>query len=160
MIRFRMNIDQFKRECERAKAAMKKTADLYVYYLVDDLWLNITRRTPVDRTPERDENVIKKEWGHTFGAPNPAPGQRPVKATVRAMGMHWITNPSPYGPVLEYGLYPAVGAPHPVVGQRTVWYQGHIFSTQAPGGMVRTSLIQTHINSSRLRSRAVANGGW
>jgi len=55
-----------------------------------------------------------------------------------------ISNISDYAKYIEYGSIPGE-YPWPSVGKRTMMYEGRIYSSQAPGGVLRKTLQSNNI---------------
>jgi len=50
-----------------------------------------------------------------------------------------ISNDSPYAKIIEFGSTPGE-SPWPSVGKKTVMFEGKIYSSQAPGGVLQRTL--------------------
>jgi hypothetical protein len=119
---FALQIAQFS---ERAGARANEIARQVVLGCFD----RIVARSPVDT------GELKLSWSVSELGSAEVPGSAAVTGT-KILGKVWrISTASPYGPAIEFGLYP-----NPPAGGRGRTIGG--FSTQAPQGMVGLTVLE------------------
>ena len=131
---FSADISRFVR---KAQENVDKATQLIVY----DLFRRVVEKTPVD------EGTLRRSWVPSIGAPAiGTSGEKPLQfaLTVKAGEVIYLTNNQPYAGVVEYGGYP-----NPPKGGAGKTING--YSTQAPAGMVRTSIPETIAWANKLK---------
>lgn len=114
------NLGEFLVSLDQWKDKQEQLGAVFALGVATKIHARIVERTPVG-APGRKGSIpgaLKVAW---LLGPNPVGYE--------------ITNDKPYGPVVEFGLYPGVGP-------RTIETSDGIFSTQAPVGMVRLTLTE------------------
>ena len=131
----------FSADISRFVRKAQENADKATQLIVYDLFRRVVEKTPVD------EGTLRRSWVPSIGAPaTGTSGEKPLQfaLTVKAGEVIYLTNNQPYAGVVEYGGYPNQpkgGAEKTING----------YSTQAPAGMVRTSIPETIAWANKLK---------
>lgn len=137
---FNLAVDEFLEDLDIDAAVAQRK-------LVMDILAGVVPKTPVD------EGKARGGWQVTIATPatekkqssNPISDGERALAGLKPYGLVWITNNEEHIAVLEFGLFtpPDPGpSKDPRPGRRGKILVSGGFSTQAPQGMVRTTLIE------------------
>lgn len=149
--RFLPSADSFMNQLDRAFQELEEHTAETFYNVATWIYREVVLRTPVDEGPTREAWSI--DWDYPFVASQRGEvGNTGIEQRKRFDSPIWITNGQPNAVVLEFGLFEGIG-PKTTTGSNILAGSG-IFSSQAPQGMLYTTL-----NDFRLNARQVAEGG-
>ena len=120
---------QFNKELDKFKRNFVFKADSQLRFAAFQVYRKVREHAPVDRGDLRDSVTISRNFpkastGGTVFSGSVAPDPR--------MGPIYVSTNKPYGPTVEYGLYPQPGTNLTVGG----------YSRKAPRGMFRLAVLE------------------
>jgi hypothetical protein len=133
------SVPEFRRFLDQVVQAEGKKTGAWVLGVASELHARVIKRTPIARVTRNTRGRSKRR---ALAARRAGEARKwtlrsvPSRLPFLPAAMEIESNPrAPYVVVLEFGLYPGVGP-------KTVRTSEGVFSTQAPQGMVRRTLVE------------------